>query len=169
MSEQPIVVPISRTKMALVLAGALLFVAAGVWMLRAPRTPIDVPAAWFAIVFFGGCAIYAGLRLIRSTPALVIDANGIYDNASALGAGFISWEDIAEMRPYTMRNQTFLGIMPKDLDAFLARQPAWKRLAIQFNLMTGGPAASIPQVILPMPVVDLLRTIERRYKRRAGE
>lgn len=165
MTDHEIVVPFSRTKMLLALGGALLFVVGGSVIVRGGNRPLDVVAGWSAIVFFGACAVYALMRLLKPTPALVINAKGIHDNASALGVGFLAWDDIAEMRPYMFRNQTFLGIMPKDLDGLLARQPAWRRLAIQFNLMTGGPAVSIPQVILPMTVAELLRTINRRFRR----
>lgn len=125
--------------------------------------------AAFAVIFFAACCMYAMFRLVKPRPAVVIDQNGIEDNATAFGVGFLAWHEIAEMREFTSKGQTFLGIVPKDLDALLARQPRWKRAAIRFSLLTGGAPVNIPQTILPTTVSVLLRLIDRRFHRVAGD
>lgn len=117
-----------------------------------------------SVAFFGACGAYALFRIARPTPAVVINSQGIVDNASAVSVGFIRWDEIDELREYRFQNQVFLGIVPRDLDAILARQPAWKRSAIRANLRLGAAPVNIPQGVLPMTVTDLLREINVRFR-----
>lgn len=127
-----------------------------------------VGAVGFAtVVFFGACGAYALFRIAKPTPAVVINRQGILDNASATGVGFIAWDEIDELREYRFKNQIFLGIVPRDLDALLAKQPAWKRGAIRANLKLGAAPVNIPQVVLPMSVSHLLHEIEARFRRQS--
>jgi hypothetical protein len=139
----------------------------GGWLLRrAPHDGFVAPLAGLAAaVFFGACGLYALWRLLRPRPALVINRRGIVDNASALSIGFLSWDDIAELYEYRYQNQVMLGIVPRDLDAVLGKQPAWKRRVLRANLWLGTAPINIPQVILPMKVSELLREIETRFRR----
>jgi hypothetical protein len=105
---------------------------------------------------------YAVRRIVRPEPAVVINSEGIFDNASALGVGRIRWDEIAQMREYTFKNQTFLGIVPKDLDRLLASQPFWKRRTIHLNVALGVDPINITQVVLPVRVSELLREIRQR-------
>jgi hypothetical protein len=90
---------------------------------------------------------------------------GIFDNASLLGVGFITWNEIAEVGEYRFKNQVFVGIVPKDLDALLARLPAWKGRTIRANVLLGAAPVNIPQVGLPMKASELLEEIEMRSAR----
>ena len=159
-----LVVPASRTKLVAIIVGSASFVAAGGWLLERARTDGVVIAMVGAasVAFFGFCGAYAIRRIVRPEPALVIDREGIVDNASALGVGLIRWAEVAELREYKFKGQTFLGIFPKELEQVLARQPGWKRKAIQANIALGVAPVNIPQVILPIPVSDLMREIKQR-------
>jgi len=160
-----LVIPASRAKLVGLLLGSAGFVLAGAWMLTLAPTEGAVIATigLASVVFFGLCGGYAIRRLVRPEPAVVINGEGILDNASALGVGLIRWEEIAELQEYEFQRQTFLGIVPKDLDRLLANQPAWKRSAIRANLALGTAPINIPQVVLPVRVSELLREIEQRY------
>jgi hypothetical protein len=157
-------VPASVGKLVAIAAGSVAFVLAGAWMIRRPDDPTAVLFGAAAILFFGASGIFAIVRIVRPTPAVVINDKGIFDNASAVGAGFIAWDEIEDIREYRFKNQVFLGIFPKQLDAILARQSAWKRLAIRANLALGGAPINIPQVALPMRVADLMREIRVRFR-----
>ena len=148
-----------------VAAGSVAFVVAGAWMLsRVQQEGVDVVAVGLAaITFFGASGSYALFRLARPRPAVVINSRGIVDNASALGVGLIEWGEIDQCHEYRFQNQVFLGIVPRDLEALLARLPAWKRSAIRANLLLGAAPVNIPQVVLPMKVSELVREIERRF------
>lgn len=161
-----LIVPTSRTKLALVALGGIAFVAVGMWLLGRAQSPVlhRVIGA-LSVAFFGLCAVYAIWRLLRPTPALVINRDGILDNASAVAVGFLAWQDIAELREYTFNGQTFLGIVPKDVNAVLQKQPAWRRSAIRANLALGALPVNIPQTVLPLPVSELLHHIDKRFRR----
>jgi hypothetical protein len=160
-----LVVHASRGKLVMMALGSAAFVATGIALLTfAPGESIKIPiVATLAIVFFGACGAYAVRRLLSPQPAVVINREGIVDNASATGVGLVRWDEIAELCEYTFQNQTFLGIVPKNLDRVLERQPAWKRTALRANSALGVSPINIPQAVLPMPVSELLREIQSRY------
>jgi hypothetical protein len=162
-----LIVPTSRGKLTAIAVGALVFVAVSAWMvfLGQRESLLLVVIGASSVVFFGSCGAYAIRRLIHPTPAVVIDRNGIVDNASALGVGFMSWDSIDGLREYRFKNQVFLGIVPKDLDSLIARQSLWKRWAIRANLSLGCDPVNIPQAMLPLRISALLDEIERRFRR----
>jgi hypothetical protein len=161
-----LIVPASRARLVVLVCLAAGFVLLGGWMLtRAADGSFVVAVGGVSVVFFGACGAYALRRLLRPAPALVVTREGILDNASALSVGFIAWDEIAELVEHRVQNQVFLAIVPKDADAVLARLPAWKRRAIRASGLLGAPAITIPQVILPTTVADLLREIRLRYGR----
>lgn len=160
-----LVVRASRTRLMALAAGSICFVLIGVWLTSLTRemgAPLAI-VGMAAVVFFGLCGWYAVRRLARQEPALVINSEGIFDNASTLGIGWIRWDEIAQMQEYEFQGQTLLGIAPKDLERLLASQPAWKRSVIRANIALGAAPINIPQVILPVKVADLLETIGQRY------
>jgi hypothetical protein len=152
-----------------VVAGVCMIVAAG----RSELGGVQVPQAirlivgavgLVAVVFFGGCGSYALFRIAKPTPAVIVDRNGILDNASAIGVGFIAWGEIAELREYHFMRQGVLGIVPKDFESLLARLPAWKRVAIRANRLFGFTPVNIPQALLPMSVPQLKREIDAHFR-----
>jgi hypothetical protein len=167
-TSDELVVPMSRLKLVALALGAALFVVGGAWLISLAGTlgPFVMEVGVAAIVFFGACGVYALYRIARPRPALVVSPRGILDNSSAISVGFIAWDDVAALREYRFNDQVFLGIVPKNLDAILARQPAWKRAAIRANLGLGADPVNIPQVVLPMSVSQLLQEIEMRFGRK---
>lgn len=153
----------SRRKTALAFLGSVGFVALGVFLIATANGGSD---GWFmsliggvAILFFGSIGLYIGYRLIRPSPALRINEDGIYDNASLGGVGLIRWEEIAEIFVYSLMGQKMLGIVPLDWPALLARQPRYKQALMNANAGVAEAPINIPQAILPMPVEELQEQI----------
>jgi hypothetical protein len=150
----------SRLKGILVLMGALALIAGAV-AIAAFREEMGVGLALSALViyvgipFFSAGAVYALYRLIVTRPAVVVDDEGITDNASAMGVGFIAWDEIERIAVYKFNGQSMLGIHPKDLSAVLARQGWLKRNLIRTNGWLGCAPINIPQVVLPIKVDEL--------------
>ena len=165
-SGELIVFP-STTKTVLLVIGSLGFVAMGGFLVYLWAAGRQGPAAAIVgaadIAFFGACGIYGAFRLSVKRPLLVIDARGITDNGSALGVGFVEWDEIAEIGEYEFQGQTMLGIVPRDLDRVLSRLSRFKRSAIRANLRLGAAPINIPQVLLPVPVRDLVEEMVTRY------
>lgn len=157
-----------RVKMALVLLGAIAFVVLGIWIatpgIAAKVAPWKVLlASYVGVPFFGACALYAAYRLVRHKPSIEIDATGIMDNASAVAVGHLGWDEIDYVKPYEYSGQSMLGIFPKDLDALLARQTAWRRSLMKMGLGMGAAPVNIPQAILPMTVEELAEILHSRH------
>lgn len=159
-------IPASRLKLVGTLLGALAFVALGVLMMI-----VEMRQGLFAkfmglvtIGFFGAVAVSVLKHLVFLGPAVVINAKGIVDNSSGVSVGFVAWDEIEEIREYTVQNQTFLGIELKDVNKVLARQPKWKRSVIRANLKLGAAPVNIPQSVLGIKVSDLVREIETRFR-----
>jgi hypothetical protein len=147
---------------------ALALVGCGVWLVALFVTgehgslPMLLVGCISAL-FFGYGAFFLLRRTFAPEPSLVVGPDGLLDNASVTCAGFISWEEVEVIFPYRFQRQWFLGMIPRDLEAILARQPLFKRKAMTWNIALGAAPINVPQNILPMPVTTLARVIAERY------
>jgi len=167
-SADKVVVYPSRTKISLVLLGSIAFVVIGVWI-GTPGVARRV-ALWEVVIgsyvgvpFFAACGLYAVYRLVSRRPALEIDSTGITDAASAIGAGRLSWDEVDHVVVYKYSGQAMLGIVPRNLDIFLSRQPIARRSLTRLNLALGCAPINVPQVGLSMKVVELASLLHTRY------
>jgi hypothetical protein len=96
------------------------------------------------IPFFGLCLAYAIYRLCIPKPAVIISDEGIFDNASAVGAGMLRWEEIAEVYPYDIVGQRVLGIIPVKENDVIRRQPHINRVMAKMNRVIGVAPFNIP-------------------------
>ncbi|MBO0721229.1 MAG: hypothetical protein J2P41_10420, partial [Blastocatellia bacterium] len=86
-----------KLKLVLIAFGALIFASGGIgiaiWQdeLRI-QTWKFIMASWVGIPFFIFCFSYACYRLFVPKPAVIVNNQGIFDNASALSAGLVSWD-----------------------------------------------------------------------------
>jgi len=150
----------SRWKLLGYAAGSLVFVLFGVYaFVRGASLPFLVLTFYVGVPLFGLLFAYAVYRLCVRRPLLIISDEGLFDNASAVGAGLLRWEEIAQVYRYEMAGQQFIGIVPADVEAVIARQPPLKRLMARVNR---GMPFNIPQIMLPMPVEELYLLILKR-------
>ena len=91
-ATERILIPLSKTKIGLLLGGSGVFVAASLWLWNhADEIPhhnalyVEVVAI-AGIGFFGLCGLYALFKLFDTEPGLIVDAEGIVDNSSAVSA-----------------------------------------------------------------------------------
>ena len=156
-----------RWKMALLACGALGFVLAGLVIGYAagwrPNLATAI-ATYVGVPFFGYCLLYLLFRLAVRTPSVVVSAEGIVDNATALGAGMIRWDEVREVRATSFGAQRMVAIVPKDEAALLARQNPVKRLLMRMNKRLANYVICIPENTLPMTREELLEEI-RRYRK----
>ena len=108
--------------------------------------------------------IYICYRLVKPRPSVIINQEGIFDNASAFGAGMIRWEEIESMFIYKIMENPFLGIVPVNLDTILARQSGIKRFLFRMNKGMSQAPFAIPQGGLPVSVEELLAEIQSYRK-----
>jgi hypothetical protein len=162
-----LVIPASRLTLLGQFVAGLVFVALGAVMMFFPTR-----YGWWerfvglvTAAFFGSVVLAILYRLVRPAPAIIINAQGITDNASGLSVGLIPWDQIDEVREYRIGKQAFLAIFPKDPDALIKALPRWKRTAIRANLKMGAAPVNIPQSQLGMKLSRLAGEIEQRRRR----
>ncbi len=109
---------------------------------------------------FGLLFIYACYRLLKPMPSVIINREGIFDNASAFSAGMIRWEEIKSMFIYKYLGKPFLGIIPVNIETILARQSIIKRFLFRMNKGMSQAPFAIPEAGLPMSVEELLAKIQ---------
>ncbi len=111
------------------------------------------------------CALLLFYRLLVPKPALIIDNEGIVDNASAIvaGIGMIHWSEIAAVLLYGNARHSYLVIVPHDMRTLQARQNVLSRaFANVFTRALPSPI-SIPEWLLTMPAAEVLAQIRSRY------
>jgi len=144
-------------------AGSLAFVLFGLYgALKPAPLLIFIFCAFLVVPLFGLGFIYAAYRLLAGRPALVISDEGLFDNASAVGAGMLRWDEIANVFPYEVAGQKLLGIVPVDPAAVIARQPPLKRAMAKLNGGMSPAPFNIPQTELPIPLEELYMLILKR-------
>lgn len=145
-------IPLSKKKLFLILIGAIVFVALGLWFVMAPETfskgPLrSVTVVYIvgvaAIVFFGMAALFVLRKLPDRKPGLVIDESGITDNSSAIAAGHIPWTDIQSLSVFTVQKQSFILFNVHNPQDYIDRQKGMlKKKMMQMNFkMYGSPLA----------------------------
>lgn len=161
MTPDSVIIYPSRGKLLLLACGGAAFVALGVFLLQSSDTEERLIGI-ASIVFFGFGMLYAVARLVRPTPALVIHSSGIFDNASGLSAGFLSWEEISGVYVAKIKGQRFLAIAVKDADGFLSRQSGIKAKMMKMNIKLAGAAVNIPANTLPISLEELIQTMQQK-------
>lgn len=154
-SDRRVVVYARRSKQVLAAVGALVFVVLGGWLLTLGEVRSTV-AGIAGIVVFGVFGVLIARRLADPSPVLVLDRDGLHDNASALSAGLIGWSEIAQVQTFHYRGQRMLGISVHDPGALLARQGPVARTLMRTNMRLVGWTVSIAQNPLPLTLDEVV-------------
>src|SRR5687767_4365487 len=168
--SEPIEIPLSRMKLAAMLAVAAAFVAIGLWFVIAPpdfRNQYWAARAGVAgiasIAVFGLFGIFLARKMTDHRPGLVINEKGIIDNASAFPAGEILWEEIVGIEAIEMAGQRMVLVHVRNAEQYIDRQPsAWKRKMVTMNAEMVGTPVSIPGSGLKIRFDDLLALLQAR-------
>ena len=117
----------------------------------------------FIFIYIGSFLRFVILNLLRREPVLIIDAQGIYGNASFIGLGHIKWEEISKI--YTYRNPLIhmLCIIPRDYDCILSRQPFMKRIFIRMNTFMAHNF-EIPSLLFDGRFQDIKQFIQKFFE-----
>lgn len=134
-----------------------------------------LPSAYRALAHIagiGGIVVFSTLgliflrRLFSKEPYIVVNAHGIYDNASGIwsGAGRIEWSEIADVRLSKYHNLPCVELVPKKRECFLQRFNWMERINRSSRL--GYPAVALRGPLLPVEPALLAGQI-REYWRNA--
>ncbi len=157
-----IVIYPSKTKMLACAIGSLLFVILSLYIAYNYETLNLKIIGYIGILLFSLGFVYPVYRLLSVKPSVIINDEGIFDNASAVGVGMLKWEEISEVSTYKIGGyggQRVLGIVPKDKETIMERLPFIKRVMMSMNEELGFPPINIPQINLSISVDELLNRI----------
>lgn len=127
MSE--IKIPLSKTKISLLLIGTFIFIVGGVWGIIDPerfsstRYPKNIVFI-IGIVgasFFGICFVFIAKKAFSNKPGLVINDKGIIDNSNATSVGLIEWSDITGMKTLKISSSKIIVIETSKPEKYIKR------------------------------------------------
>jgi hypothetical protein len=175
-SYSQIEIPLSKTKIGLLLLASIAFVVLGVLFVMHPEkwssshyNPVIVFTGGLAsILFFGLCGVSMAKKMFDRTPGLVVSDEGIVDNSGGASAGLIYWSDIETIKEIKVASQILLNIIVRNPQHYIDRQTsAFKRKVMQMNLKSSGTPISISANGLQCnyaSLKDLLETKLEEYK-----
>jgi hypothetical protein len=171
----PIVVYESRGKLAALLLGSLLLVVLCVLLLA--RDPASMSfrstvAVAIGIPLFGTCGLFVLSRLLWRKPAIIINNEGLTDQASAASVGLIQWSDITDAKiiVLTFRNsrQKYLGVSLRNPNDYLAKCGPLGRATLRANAGLSGYVVNIPQSALSVGLEVVVAHMEFYLQKRGG-
>lgn len=171
---QSLEIPLSKSKILLMLLGALLLVAIGFWFVIKP--PIIANSFWgnhtkiaitgyASIIFFGLCALLFIRKLQGSKPGLIIDDKGIVDYSSGISAGVILWSEIVNISVMVIQRQQFIMLYVKEPQSIIDKQASmFQRKIMQLNYKMYGTPLSITSTGLKISFDDLVKIIMDKFE-----
>lgn len=174
-TSNDIVIALSKRKILLLLAGSVAFVATGIvlWTIADTQNRYNAlfvkAVALACVTFFGMCGLYACLKLFDSKPGLIIDAEGLVDNSSAVAAGRIPWSEVVGLSVTKIARSSFVTVQVPDPYKYVERAGALQRIASTANTKLVGSPINISSLALKIPfdeLVQILRESHERYTRK---
>lgn len=123
-----------------------------------PPTIVQQVAGWTGVGFFGLALGFAAYRLFSGRPALVLTADGFFDNASAMGAGFVAWSNVEKISIINVGGQPMISVDLHDPSQIATARNPVKRLLRRANRRFAGDVL-LAQILLPLPVDQIARTM----------
>jgi hypothetical protein len=149
----------------LVLASLFLLIAASaiaLFGIREDKLRYWLPgmaAAFLFLILFTASVIKA----VKVKSLLTITRDGIIDNSSIGGVGFISFDEIKEFIIITLYNKKAIAVIPKNIDSFLSKLSIVKRRLVRRNLNLNLPPVTIHvDLAKDMEPEDILTLLQKR-------
>lgn len=175
-NDERIEIPLSKNKLILLLAGALIFVALGLWFVLNPSVIANggsrhypvwgiLVMGYICAIFFGICAGFIGYKLFDNKPGLIIDATGITDNSSGVSVGHIPWNDIIKMEVKNVYRNKFILLYVNDPDEIIKRlSNMFKRQSISMNYKLYSTPVAISATALKCNVTELCALLTEKLR-----
>jgi hypothetical protein len=128
-----------------------------------PRAIVGDIIMVLAVLFFTFSSLSQLVMVFSTQPAVVVDSRGIRITTGLLGAGLITWDEIAGLMSLTVLTARFFTIIPWDLNAILARQPLIPRVWMFLTAKTSPTPINVPQAWLLVPADELVQRISQEF------
>ncbi len=172
---QEIKIPLSKTKITLLLVGSMLFVFSGILAATDPSRFVSnrysentvLFAGVAAIVFFGLCSFFIAKKVFSKTLGLEINEKGIIDNSGAASVGLIEWDDIAGYSKIEIASSKILMIHTSNPEKYIGRATNFiAKKAMTANHKMYGSPLSITANSLKIKFADLERLLAEQIEKR---
>ena len=170
---EPIQIPLSKTKLFLLLAASCIITASAIWMLIKPPLPTDFfygskfaieLIGTLSILFFGAAILFYLNKLRDSKPGLIISHEGLIDNSSAVAAGLIPWQDIRQIKEVAVFQEKFLMILVTNPNDYIEKQTnRIKRKAMEINYQMYGSPIGLSANGLQIRFPELKELLEKNF------
>jgi len=120
-----------------------------------------LPIALLGAGFFGVCTFLLLTKVLDPRPGLIINDRGLWDNASAVGAGFVSWNSVKSVYVNQIPGQKFLTLEVDNPEEILAKANPFKRFWMKRNKNQFMSPVQIPITALkydPEKLIELVKT-----------
>lgn len=147
----------SKTKLLLLLLGALMFLFLGFILAFRPskfvstifRSEIFICLAGIFSILFAVICLGVLIKIFFTKNSnLIIDKTGINDNSSFSSVGMILWEDIVSIKTITVVSTKFLLIEVKNPHKYISTDNKLKNRILKNNLKEYGTPIAISANIL---------------------
>ena len=164
-------IPLSKSKILLLLIGAVVFVFLGIFFILYPEKFLSsiMKSENFirimgviAVLFFGAVGISGTKKMFDKSVGLAIDDNGIIDNTNAASVGLIKWSDITEITTKQVMSTKFLLIFIRDPNEILERVSGIKHNLMVANMKMYGTPLAITSTTLKYDFNELEKLLKDR-------
>lgn len=147
-------VPQSRPRLLGLLVVSLVFVVLCGALAVGSASQSDISAfagvmGVIGVAFFGLAVVFAAVRSVRGAPALVLDADGLHDNAAWAAAGTVPWSNIVVADATSFGMQSMLVVAVRDPQAVVAGTTGLRRMMLSANARMMSTPVNIPGILLP--------------------
>ena len=163
-------IPLSKTKLLLLLAGSILFVAAGFFCIMVVADGYAKYSSIFlkgvgvvAILFFGATGVSATKKIFDNKMGLIIDDRGMTDNSSGVSIGLIKWSDITAITTEEISSSKFLLIYVTNPEYYLNQAKGFKRKMMKANYSMYGTPLSMTSNGLKCKFSELEQLIHKYF------
>lgn len=166
--------PLSKSKIYLLLAGSVIFVAFGFYLLFAPELNASSffgkaifmrPVGVISLLFFGYIGIGLVKKLRDDSPGLVVNAEGIIDNSSSVAAGLVVWKDVEAITTVNVMSQKFVMVIVKNPEEYINKQQGViKKKAMGMNYASYGSPISLSANALDTSFEELYHVVKNAFE-----
>lgn len=162
----PIIYYANRSTLMVYVVGSLILTPFMIWLAIYPGNSTTVLGSrilFCTLAFVFSVALVTSLKAyLSNTPLLIIDGDGITDNASAYSAGFVPWSDITHVSvSNALKNHQFINLHVKNPETYINRLNAQKSTLIKKPPNLKNYTLKIPDAFLPVSADELLKTINQ--------
>jgi hypothetical protein len=157
-------IPFNKTRYSLAATFCVALVTVGILMASQPENfnAISLDYAFllqiglFLTILFGGSLVFVLFKIFDSSMGLIINDEGIIDNAGGLKFGLIQWSNITAFSSKKHVGNTFILIYINNEEEVLNSLGKVKRRLVQENMKTFETPVAISATMLKIKAEDLI-------------